>query len=215
MRIMLLGPPGAGKGTQAEVLVREEGIPQISTGDIFRYNMREGTELGRRAKQFVDSGLLVPDEITVAMVKDRLAKPDCAGGFILDGFPRNEAQADALETLLADLGVRLDAVVEVNVPDSLLVERVVGRRVCRSCGSTYHVRFQPPQAAGVCDQCGGELYQRSDDTEEKITTRLNVYRSETAPLIEYYRKKGLLRTVNGDQPPQAVTAEIRKAVAAV
>lgn len=215
MRIILMGPPGAGKGTQAEVLVREEGIPQISTGDIFRSNMKEGTPLGKLAKSYVDAGKLVPDEVTSALVKDRLAKPDCAKGFILDGFPRNAAQADALETLLSELGVKLDAVVEVTVPDSLLVERVVGRRICRNCGATYHIRFNKPEVEGKCDQCGGELYQRSDDTEEKIKTRLDIYHSETAPLLEYYQGKGLLRTVNGDQPLESVTADIRKAVKGV
>lgn len=212
MRIILMGPPGAGKGTQAEVLVREESIPQISTGDIFRANMKEGTPLGKQAQEFVDAGKLVPDEVTSAMVKDRLAKPDCANGFILDGFPRTAAQAGALETLLGELGVQLNAVVEVNVPDSILVDRVVGRRVCRNCGATYHVTYNPPQAEGRCDQCGGELYQRSDDTEEKIVTRLQEYRQNTAPLLDYYRAKGLLHTVDGDQPLAQVTEAIRKAV---
>lgn len=215
MRIILMGPPGAGKGTQAEVLVREEGIPQISTGDIFRANMKEGTPLGRLAKEYVDAGKLVPDEVTSAMVKDRLAKPDCANGFILDGFPRTAAQADALNVLLGELGVKLDAVVEVTVPDSLLVDRVVGRRVCRNCGATYHVRYNKPEVEGKCDQCGGELYQRSDDNEEKIVTRLQEYHNNTAPLIGYYREKGLLKTVDGDQPLEKVTADIREAVKGV
>lgn len=212
MRIILMGPPGAGKGTQAEVLVREEGIPQISTGDIFRANMKEGTRLGKLAKEYVDAGKLVPDEVTSAMVKDRLAKSDCAKGFILDGFPRTAAQADALNLLLSELGVKLDAVVEVTVPDSLLVDRVVGRRVCRGCGATYHIKYNKPQVEGKCDQCGGELYQRSDDNEEKIVTRLQEYHNNTAPLIGYYRDKGLLKTVDGDQPLGQVTADIRKAV---
>ncbi len=212
MRIILMGPPGAGKGTQAALLAEQESIPHISTGDIFRANMSQGTELGKLAKSFVDAGKLVPDDVTNAMVKDRLAKDDCKKGFILDGFPRSSDQAAALEQMLTDLGATLDAVVKIDVPDSLLVERAEGRRVCRSCGATYHIKFNPPQKEGVCDKCGGELYHRSDDYAEKVAVRLSEYHNSTRPVLEYYESKGMVKTVDGDQPMDVVTAEIKKIV---
>lgn len=212
MHIILMGPPGAGKGTQAALLAEQEQIPHISTGDIFRANMSQGTPLGKLAKEYVDAGKYVPDDVTNAMVKDRLAKDDCKKGFILDGYPRTADQAEALESMLSDLGLKLAGVVNVVVPDELLVDRVVGRRVCRSCGATYHVRTNPPKVEGVCDKCGGELYQRSDDTVEKVSVRLGLYHNQTAPLLEYYRNKGLVKEVNGDQPMEAVTAAIKQAV---
>jgi len=207
-----MGPPGAGKGTQAARLAEQEKIPHISTGDIFRANMSQGTPLGKLAKEYVDAGKYVPDDVTNAMVKDRLGQDDCERGFILDGYPRTTDQAVALEGMLAELGHKLDAVVYIEVPDSLLVGRAEGRRVCRSCGATFHVTSNPPKAAGVCDKCGGELYQRSDDSAEKVTVRLNEYHSKTAQVLEYYRAKGLVKTVNGDQSMEAVTQAIKKAV---
>lgn len=212
MHIILMGPPGAGKGTQAALLAEQEQIPHISTGDIFRANMSQGTALGKLAKQYVDAGKFVPDDVTNAMVKDRLAQDDCKNGFILDGYPRTTDQAEALAGMLADLGLSLDAVVKIDVPDSLLVERAEGRRVCRNCGATYHVKFNPPAVPGVCDKCGGELYQRSDDTADKLQVRLNEYHQQTAPVLEYYQSKGLVKTVDGDQPMESVTAAIKKAV---
>jgi adenylate kinase len=215
MHIILMGPPGAGKGTQAALLAEQEQIPHISTGDIFRANMGQGTPLGKLAKQYVDAGKFVPDDVTNAMVKDRLAQDDCKKGFILDGYPRTADQAQALAGMLADLSLSLDAVVKIDVPDPLLVERAEGRRVCRNCGATYHVKFNPPAVPGVCDKCGGELYQRSDDTAEKLQVRLTEYHQQTAPVLEYYQSKGLVKTVNGDQPMESVTVAIKKAVAKV
>mgnify|MGYP000942996412 FL=1 len=212
MHIILMGPPGAGKGTQAARLAEQEAIPHISTGDIFRANMQQGTPLGKLAKEYVDAGKYVPDDVTNAMVKERLAQPDCVKGFILDGYPRTPDQARALEGMLADLGLTLDAVINIAVPDELLVDRAVGRRVCRSCGATYHVKYNPPSREGVCDRCGGELYQRSDDQAEKVAVRLSLYHNQTAPLLQFYAEQGLVRTVNGDQPMEKVTADIKEAV---
>jgi len=208
MNILFMGPPGAGKGTQAEKIVSEFEIPHISTGDAFRAAMSQGTPLGVEAKSYVDKGLLVPDEITNGIVRDRLAQPDCDRGFLLDGFPRTIAQAEALDGMLADLGKKIDVVFNLVVDRSLLLARLTGRRICKSCGSTYHVMFNPPKQEGVCDKCSGELYQRSDDTEEKVGTRLDEYLNKTAPLLDYYRNKGILHEVNGEQDIHQVTAEI-------
>jgi len=203
-----MGPPGAGKGTQAERIVEAFGIPHISTGDAFRLAMSQGTPLGVQAKSFVDQGLLVPDEITNGIVKERLEKPDCDKGFLLDGFPRTIAQAEALDTMLSSMGKQIDHVINLKVDRGLLLDRLTGRRICKSCGATYHVLFNPPKQEGVCDKCSGELYQRSDDTEEKVGTRLDEYTNKTAPLLEYYANKGLLREVDGQQDIDEVTAAI-------
>jgi adenylate kinase len=212
MRIILMGPPGAGKGTQAALLAEQESIPHISTGDIFRANMSQGTPLGKLAKEYVNAGKYVPDDVTNAMVRDRLAQPDCQNGFILDGYPRTSDQAEALARMLQELNLPLDGVVNIAVPDSLLVERAEGRRICRGCGATYHVKFNPSTVAAVCDKCGGELYQRSDDTAEMVTVRLNEYHSKTAAVLDFYQSKGLVRTVDGDQAMETVTAAIKDAV---
>ena len=208
MNVIFMGPPGAGKGTQAEHIVAEFRIPHISTGDAFRLAMREGTPLGKKAKEYVDQGLLVPDEITNGIVKERLQQDDCERGFLLDGFPRTIPQAEALENMLAELGRRIDHVINLKVDRNLLLARLTGRRICKSCGATYHVMFHPPKTEGVCDKCDGELYQRSDDTEEKVGTRLDEYINKTAPLLKFYEDKGLLRQVDGEQEIDAVSKEI-------
>ncbi len=208
MRLILLGPPGAGKGTQAKRLIERYGIPQISTGDILRAAVRDGTDLGKKAKQYMDAGKLVPDEVVIGIIEERLQEADCAKGFILDGFPRTVAQADALNRVLANLGQAIDHVVSIEVPDEELVERLTGRRTCRGCGAMYHVKFSPPKAQGVCDKCGGELYQRDDDREETIRARLKVYHEQTAPLVEYYEKAGLLRRIPGQGSVDEIYARI-------
>ncbi|NOY46535.1 MAG: adenylate kinase [Deltaproteobacteria bacterium] len=208
MRLILLGPPGAGKGTQAKRLIERYGIPQISTGDILRAAVRDGTDLGKKAKEYMDAGKLVPDEVVIGIIEERLQEADCAKGFILDGFPRTVAQADALNRVLANLGQAIDHVVSIEVPDEELVERLTGRRTCRGCGAMYHVKFSPPKAEGVCDKCGGELYQRDDDREETIRARLKVYHDQTAPLVEYYEKAGLLRRIPGQGSVDEIYARI-------
>jgi adenylate kinase len=195
--VVLLGGPGAGKGTQAERLSQALGVPQISTGDLFRENLRNETELGLQAKETMERGELVPDEVTVGMVRERLSRPDCATGAILDGFPRTVAQAEALEELLTGMGSELTVVPYIKVPEDVLLARLAGRWTCRACGAMYHQLFSPPQEAGVCDRCGGELYQRPDDTPETQKHRIKVYFEQTAPLIDYYREKGLLVEVDG------------------
>lgn len=197
MRLVLLGPPGAGKGTQASAIVKKYKIPHISTGDIFRANIKEGTALGKEAKSYMDKGLLVPDELVVSIVKDRLLKDDCAKGFLLDGFPRTVNQAESLDSELSKMGIELDRVININANADILIERAVGRRICRECGATYHIKFNPPKVEGVCDKDGGELYQRDDDNESTVSTRINVYMEQTQPLIDYYGDKGLLLDVDG------------------
>ena len=204
MHILLMGPPGAGKGTQAANLVKDFGSPHSSTGDMFRAAVKEGTELGRKAKACMDAGKLVPDEVTIGIVKERLAKPDCKKGFILDGFPRTVEQADALAGILKELGLSLTAALNITVPAADLIERAVGRRICKSCGATYHVKFNPPQKAGVCDTCAGDLYQRADDSEETMKNRLSVYEAQTKPLIAYYKKAGVYKEIDGSQDIDAV-----------
>jgi adenylate kinase len=208
MNVIFMGPPGAGKGTQAESIVNEFKIPHISTGDAFRLAMKQETQLGLEAKKFVDQGLLVPDEITIGIVRERLQQPDCVPGFLLDGFPRTISQAEALDEILLSMGRSILHVINLGVDRSLLLARLTGRRICRACGATYHVLFNPPATENVCDKCSGELYQRSDDTEEKVGTRLDEYMNKTAPLLSYYRDKGKLREVNGEQEINTVTAQI-------
>ena len=209
MKILLMGPPGAGKGTQAEKLTELFNIPHISTGDMFRKAQKDGTELGLKAKGYMEKGQLVPDEVTIGIVRERLAEEDCKSGFLLDGFPRTVQQADALDQILTDLGTQLDAVLNIEVAKDFLVERLTGRRVCRGCGATYHVKFNAPKVEGVCDKCGGELYQRADDTIETVGNRLDVYAEQTAPLIDYYAAKGLIKNIDGSQSVEKVLADIK------
>lgn len=212
MHILLMGPPGAGKGTQAAELVKEFAIPHISTGDMFRAAIKEGTALGREAKGYMDQGKLVPDSVTIGIVRERLAKDDCMKGFILDGFPRTVEQADALDGILKDLGLSLTRVLNINVPAADLIERATGRRICKKCGATYHVKFNPPKKEGVCDACGGELFQRADDTAETMKNRLSVYEASTKPLIDYYEKAGVYTEVDGRQAIEKVTADLISAL---
>jgi adenylate kinase len=197
MNLILLGPPGAGKGTQAKILAKKFDIPQISTGDILRGAVKEQSPMGIKAKGYMDAGSLVPDEVVVGIVKERLAKPDCAKGFILDGFPRTVIQADALKLTLGDMGKAIEHVVSIVVDKEDLLARITGRRTCRSCGKGYHLTFDPPTKGGICGECGGELYLRDDDSEATMRNRLDVYERQTAPLIAYYGQESLLRTVTG------------------
>lgn len=212
MYILLMGPPGAGKGTQAEKLIREYGIPQISTGDMFRAAVKSGTALGKEAKSYMDKGALVPDSVTVGIVKERLAQDDCKKGWILDGFPRTTAQASALDAILHDLGIQLTAVLDFNVNRDDLVKRVSGRLVCRQCGASFHKEFRSPKQEGVCDNCGGELYQRADDNEVTVRERLAVYDTSTKPLIDYYKVSGRYYEINGDQSMDKVFADVQAAL---
>jgi adenylate kinase len=197
MRLVLLGAPGAGKGTQAKKLIEKYKIPQISTGDILRKAVADGTPLGKEAKVIMDKGELVPDKIVLGLVEDRVKQPDCKNGFILDGFPRNTAQAEALDRLLTNMGMPLDSALSVDVPKDDLMKRLTGRRTCKSCQQMYNVYYSPPKKDGVCDKCGGELFQRGDDKEETIKKRLDVYDAQTAPLMDYYKKKGIVKSVMG------------------
>jgi adenylate kinase len=212
MRLILLGPPGAGKGTQAEFIIEKYGIPHISTGDIFRKNIKEGTALGTRAKSFMDRGELVPDSLVVEIVEDRLKEADCIDGFLLDGFPRTEVQALELDKVLEKMKVELNAVINIRVNPKILVSRAIGRRICKSCGATYHVVNNAPKVEGVCDKCGGELYQRSDDVEETVKNRINVYVNETSPLIHYYEKRDKLVDIEGEQDIEVVSEDIVNAL---
>lgn len=197
MNLILLGPPGAGKGTQAKRIVEKYEIPQISTGDMFREAVSKGTELGKKAKEYMDRGELVPDEIVIGIVKERLSQPDCENGFILDGFPRTIKQAEALDDMLDDMNRKIDAVINISVPDEEIMKRIVYRRVCKNCGAVYNLIYSPPKVDGKCDKCGGELYHRDDDKEETVKERLRVYREQTQPLIDYYTRKGILYNVDG------------------
>lgn len=208
MQLLIMGPPGAGKGTQAAKLATRYGIPQISTGDMFRLAVSGGTELGKQAAACMESGKLVPDEVTVGIVRERLSGLDCEKGFILDGFPRTVAQAESLKLILADLGKQLSSVLNVNVPMEELIERAIGRRICKGCGATYHIKFNAPKVEGICDACGCELYQRADDTAETLGKRLRVYEASTRPLIEYYKAVGIYNEIDGRQPIEKVTLEI-------
>ncbi len=208
MEIVLMGLPGAGKGTQAEYIVNQYGIPHISTGDMFRQAVAEGTELGKVAKSYMDAGELVPDEVTIGIVRERLMKEDCIPGFLLDGFPRTVEQARALDETLRGLGRKLDHVLVIQVKKDILLERLTGRRICRQCGATYHTVFNPPQQEGICDRCGGELYQRQDDAPETVATRLDVNLAQMEPIVAFYQAQGLLRIVDGEQEIAAVTRQI-------
>lgn len=210
MNLVLMGLPGAGKGTQADKIVVKYNIPHISTGDMFRAAIKEGTELGLQAKSFMDKGELVPDEVTIGIVRERLSKNDCENGFLLDGFPRTVAQAEALDTMLADLGKKIDYVINIDVDQSILMERLTGRRICKNCGATYHLVFNPPSQDGVCDRCGGELYQRADDNAETVQNRLDVNIQQTKPLLNFYEDKGYLRNINGQQDINVVFADIEE-----
>jgi len=208
MNLILLGPPGAGKGTQAKIIMDKYGIPQISTGDMLREAVAKGTELGKKAKEYMTQGKLVPDEIVIGMVKERLKQKDCEKGFILDGFPRTLAQAEALDRIMGEMGKKIDAVINVNVPEEEVVRRIAYRRTCRNCGAIYHLIYNPPKKPGICDKCGGELYQREDDKEETVRERYRVYKKNTEPLIEYYKKKGILFDVDGTKDIEGVKREI-------
>ena len=210
MKIVFMGPPGAGKGTQAEKIVENYQIPHISTGDMFRKAIKDQTELGMEAKRYMDQGALVPDHVTIGIVKDRLSESDCKSGFLLDGFPITVDQAKALDEILTSLDSKIDYVINIDVDLDILKERLTGRRICRSCGATYHMIFNPPKNADVCDKCGGELYQRKDDNEETVGNRLNVYVSQTKPLLDYYSLAGNLVNINGQQSIDLVFEEIRE-----
>lgn len=213
--IVLLGPPGVGKGTQARILAQETGLVHVSSGDLFRENLSQQTELGKLAKSYMDRGELVPDEVTIQMIRERLSRSDCEAGAILDGFPRTPAQADALEALLREQGAQVNLVPLITAPVEVLVDRLSGRWTCRAQGHIYHEKYNPPQVPGRCDVDGSELYQREDDRSETVQRRIQVYLEQTAPLIEYYRQRGLLLEVDGTQPIEIVTATLRKAIESI
>ena len=208
MRIILLGPPGAGKGTQAANIVDKYNIPHISTGDIFRKNIKEGTELGKKAKAYMDRGELVPDSLVIEIVEDRLLEDDAKDGFMLDGFPRTVNQAEALDKVLQKNNCKIDSVINISVDSNILIERAVGRRICKNCGATYHIKFNAPANEGICNKCSGELYQRSDDNEDTVTNRIKVYTDETSPLINYYTEKGVIINVDGEKDINEVFGDI-------
>ncbi|WP_026511463.1 MULTISPECIES: adenylate kinase [unclassified Butyrivibrio] len=208
MKIIMLGAPGAGKGTQAKMIADKYKVPHISTGDIFRANIKNGTELGKKAKEYMDQGQLVPDELTVEILLDRVAQEDCKNGYVLDGFPRTIPQADVLDKELTKLGDKVDYAINVDVPDENIIRRMSGRRACLKCGATYHIEHIPPKTEGICDTCGSELVQRDDDKPETVKNRLNVYHEQTQPLIDYYTKKNILKTVDGTKDMQEVFNEI-------
>ncbi|MFG2607397.1 adenylate kinase [Streptomyces sp. NPDC048514] len=213
MRIVLVGPPGAGKGTQAVRLAEKLSIPHISTGDLFRANISRQTELGKLAKSYMDAGNLVPDEVTIAMAKDRMEQPDAENGFLLDGFPRNVSQAEALDELLESEGITLDAVLDLEVPEEEVVKRIAGRRICRNDSShVFHVTYSPAKKEGVCDVCGGELYQRDDDSEDTVRKRLEVYHTQTEPIIDYYKAQGLVVTISSLGPVDEITQRALEAL---
>lgn len=203
MKISLFGPPGAGKGTQARFIVEKFSIPQISTGDLLRAQVRSGTDLGIKAKEYMDRGALVPDEVVIGMLRERISDNDCENGFILDGFPRSLSQAEALKEI-----VTLDAVINIKVNEEALIRRITGRRMCPDCGATYHIDFAPPRKEGICDRCGAELYQRDDDREETVRKRIEVYRSQTEPLAEFYREEGILKDIDGNRSIEEISGDI-------
>ncbi len=209
MKIIMLGAPGAGKGTQAKQIADHYSIPHISTGDIFRANIKQGTELGKKAKEYMDKGALVPDELTCDLVMDRIKQDDCANGFVLDGFPRTIPQAEALENALNAIGQKMDFAIDVDVPDDNIIGRMSGRRACLNCGATYHIVSIPPKKEGICDKCGEPLVQRDDDKEETVKNRLSVYHEQTQPLINFYQERDILRTVDGTRPMEDVFSAIQ------
>ena len=204
MKIIMLGAPGAGKGTQAKMIADKYSVPHISTGDIFRANIKNGTELGMEAKKYMDQGLLVPDELTVKILLDRVAQEDCKNGYVLDGFPRTIPQAEVLDSELTKLGEKIDFAIDVNVPDENIINRMSGRRACLACGATYHITHVPPKQEGICDRCGKELVLRDDDKPETVKNRLEIYHEQTQPLIDFYTEKGVLKTVDGTVPMNEV-----------
>lgn len=208
MKIIMLGAPGAGKGTQAKLIAAKYNIPHISTGDIFRANIKTGTPLGIKAKEFIDKGLLVPDELTLDLIKDRFLGADCINGYVLDGFPRTLPQAEALAASLAESGEKIDYAINVDVPDENIVNRMSGRRACLKCGGTFHIKYNPPVKEGICDLCGGTLMQREDDKPETVVKRLEVYHEQTQPLFDYYKENGVLKTVDGTQDVDKVFSDI-------
>ena len=212
MRLVILGPPGAGKGTQADFIIDKYKVPHISTGDIFRENIKNGTDLGKKAKSYMEKGLLVPDQVVIDIVKDRLTWDDTKKGFLLDGFPRTVAQAVAVDAFLDSQNKKLDSVININVDTGILVERAVGRRVCKSCGATYHIKNKPSKEEGKCDKCGGPLFQRDDDTEDTVKTRIQVYFDQTSPLIDYYKAQNLLLDVDGKGDMKETFKRIEKSL---
>jgi len=211
MQLILLGAPGSGKGTMADALTKEYGISHISTGDIFRSNIKGKTPLGMEAKTYIDKGVLVPDEITIRMLRERLSNSDCQNGFMLDGFPRNIQQAEELENILSEMNVTIDGVIRISVPDSIIKERVSSRRVCVACGASYNTKYKPTKLENVCDSCGSEVIQREDDKEETVQVRLETYRNQTAPLIDFYEKKGLIMEANNENDFQVAWKQVQKA----
>lgn len=212
MRLVLLGPPGAGKGTQAASMVEKYNIVHISTGDLLRAAVKKGTALGKEAKGYMEAGQLVPDTLILGLVEERIQKEDCQEGFLLDGFPRTPAQADALDEMLKKLGQNLDAVINIEVPFDKLMARITGRRICKNCGATYHLTFNPSAKGELCEKCDGALYQRADDTEETVKNRLDVYEQQTAPLIDYYTKAGIIKNIDGDKDIKKVLKDISVAL---
>lgn len=209
MNVIIMGPPGAGKGTQAEFIKEAYPIPHISTGDMFRAAVANGTEMGKEAKKYMDSGKLVPDEVTIGIVKDRLTEADCQKGFLLDGFPRTTPQAQALDEILQKMGKKVEVALNVSVPDDVILERMTGRVSCPNCKIVYNTKFNPPAKAGICDKCGGELVQREDDKEETVKNRLKIYAEQTAPLLDYYEKQGCLKNVDGNRDTKVVFKDVQ------
>jgi adenylate kinase len=210
MNIILVGPPGAGKGTQAESIIETFKTPHIATGDMFRDAVSKGTELGKRAKEYMNAGKLVPDEVTIGIVKERLSQPDCDKGFLLDGFPRTVVQAEALDGIMESLGKKIEVVLNIAVPDEIIVERIVGRWSCKKCNTVYHTKFNPPKVEGICDKCGEPLFQRADDQEETAVKRLKVYAEQTNPVLDFYSAKGVVKTIDGNRARAVVWEEVKK-----